>query len=105
MSFKEMVASATKSVFLNFQYFAELHNVDGAEILTVEDSEELKRRQAGEELAIEQGSILFYCAAEDLPKLKKPGQVMEYDGRLYHVADVKEDIGMLTVVLEENIGV
>lgn len=105
MGFKDLVANATHSVFLNFGYFAETHKVDGREILTVEDSEELKRRQAGEELAIEQGSILFYCAACDLPAIKRPGQSMEYDDRIYHIDDVKDDMGMLTIVLSENFGV
>ena len=105
MAFKDLVNKATHSVFLNFQFFSEYHKVDGKEILTVEDSEELKRRQAGSEFSIEQRMILFYCAACDLETIKRPGQVMEYDDRLFHVVDVKEDLGMLTIILDEAIGI
>lgn len=103
MGFKEMVQEDISRVFLNPCEFGEFHSIDGVEIPIVVDNDELKRRQSGEELAIEEATTLFYCRTCDLPKKRKPGQSMNKDGRLCTVADIKDDMGVTTVVLEENI--
>lgn len=103
MGFKEMVAFDLCQTFFNFEEFAELHTIDGEEILAVIDNDELKERQGTQDLAVEDATTLLYCRSCDLPKKRKPGQTLTKDGRLCTVADWKEDMGMTTIVLQENI--
>lgn len=102
MSFKETVASDRHTVFLNTDFFGETHSIDGKEIDIVFDNDELKRRQGGQELAIEESATLFYCKTEEV-KRRKPSQTLNLDGRIYTVDDWKDDMGISTVVLRENI--
>lgn len=102
MSFKEMIKSDLKTTFFNQEEFGEEHVVDGKRITIVIDNDELKRRQGGQELAVEESSTLFYCKSEDMPQ-KRPSHTIKIDGRIYTVDDWKEDMGMSTIVLRENI--
>lgn len=102
MGFKDMVAEDLKRTFLNPEEFGDPHKVEDKEVLLVIDNDELKRRQGGQEYAIEESSTLFYCQSEELPK-RKPGQTLKVDGRVCTVDDWKEDMGMATVVLRENV--
>lgn len=102
MSFKDMIAEDLERTFFNLEEFADTHVVDGKEVSLIIDNDELKRRQGGQEYAIEESSTLFYCKSEDVAR-KKPGQSMKVDGRICTVDDWKEDMGMATVVLRENI--
>lgn len=102
MSFKDMVAEDLKRTFLNLEEFGTPHMVDGEEVSLVIDNDELKRRQGGQEYAIEESSTLFYCESKELPK-RKPGQTLKVDGRVCLIDDWKEDMGMTTVVLRENV--
>lgn len=102
MSFKEVVAADRQSVFLNTDFFGETHSIDGKEVDIVIDNDELKRRQGGQELAIEESATLFYCKTEAV-KRRKPSQTLNLDGRIYTVDDWQDDMGISTVVLRENI--
>lgn len=102
MSFKDMITEDVERTFLNQKEFAATHVVDGKKVLLVIDNDELKRRQGGQEYAIEESSTLFYCKSKDLPK-RKPGQTLKVDGRVCLIDDWKEDMGMTTVVLRENV--
>lgn len=102
MGFKDMVAEDIKQTFLNQKEFADAHVVDGKEVLLVIDNDELKRRQGGQEYVVEESSTLFYCESKKLPK-RKPGQTLKVDGRVCLIDDWKEDMGMTTVVLRENV--
>ena len=102
MSFKESVAADRQSVFLNTNFFGDTHIIDGKEVDIVVDNDELKRRQGGQELAIEESATLFYCKTEDV-KRRKPSQTLNLDGRIYTVDDWDEDMGISTVVLRESL--
>ncbi|MCB6992899.1 sugar ABC transporter ATP-binding protein [bacterium 210820-DFI.6.37] len=102
MSFKDAVAADRQAVFLDTDFFGDTHIVDGKEVDIVVDNDELKRRQGGQELAIEESATLFYCKTEEV-KRRKPSQTLNVDGRIYTVDDWKDDMGISTVVLRENL--
>lgn len=103
MGFKDMVAADRGSVFLNLDFFGEMHRVEGKLIPLMIDNDELKERQGGQDLAVAESSTLFYARAEDLPPRRAPGSSININGRECLIDDWSEDMGMATVVLRENI--
>ena len=101
--FKDMVAADRGAVFLDLDFFGEKHWVEGRNIPIVLDNDELKERQGGQDLAVAESATLFYARAEDLPPRRPAGQCLNVNGRECIVDDWKEDMGMATVVLRENI--
>jgi hypothetical protein len=103
MAFKDMVAADNAATFLNEAYFGERCRVEGKTISIVIDNDELKERQGSQDLAVAESSTLFYAKVADLPPRKAPGSSLNINGRECIVDDWKEDMGMATVVLRENI--
>ena len=101
--FKEMVAADLAATFINPEEFGEIYRVEGKHIPIVVDTDELKARQGGQDLAVAESSTLFYARSEDLPPRKAPGSSLNINGRECIIDDWKEDNGMATVVLRENI--
>ncbi len=105
MGFKEQIQEDMEKVFFNEEEFAELHSINGREILVVEDSDELAALYIGRDVHTEQlfrDSILFHVRKGDLGMEPVTGMYLEYDGRCLLVTDVKEDEGMYTIILEVN---
>ena len=50
--FKDMVKADRRNVFLNFDEFGEEYTVEGEKIVIMIDTDELKARQGGEDLAV-----------------------------------------------------
>jgi len=67
------------------------------------NTDELKARQGGQDLAVAESSTLFYARCADLPRRKAPGSSLNINGRECIIDDWKEDNGMATIVLRENI--
>ena len=103
MGFKDMVAADRESVFLNLDFFGEMHRVEGKRIPIMIDNDELKVRQGGQDLAVAESATLFYARAEDLPPRRAPGALININGRECHIDDWQEDMGMATIALRENI--
>lgn len=103
MGFKDMVAADNLAVFLDIETFGEIYRIEGREIPIVLDTDELKERQGGQDLAVAESATLFYALASDLPPRRAPGESLNVNGRECIVDDWKEDMGMATVVLRENI--
>lgn len=101
--FKDQVAADRLGVFLDLSFFGETHRIEGREITIVVDNDELKVRQGGQDLAVAESSTLFYARSEDLPRRRTPGSSLNVNGRECIVDDWKEDMGIATVVLRENI--
>lgn len=102
MGFKDMVQTDTQ-VFLNVDIFGEMYRIEGKIIPIILDTDELKVRQGGQELAVAESATLFYARAEDLPPRRPAGQNLNVNGRECIIDDWKVDMGMATVVLRENI--
>jgi hypothetical protein len=103
MAFKDMVAADIAAIFLSEQQFGEVYRVEGKQIPIVIDTDELKKRQGSQDLAVAESATLFHAAASDLPARKAPGSCLNINGRECIIDDWKEDMGMATVVLRENI--
>ena len=103
MGFKETVAADLTATFLDIETFGVECRVEEKTISIVIDTDELKARQGGQDLAVAESSTLFYAKSEDLPPRKAPGSSLNINGRECIVDDWKEDMGMATVVLRENI--
>ena len=103
MGFKDMVAADNVATFLNKDFFGEPYRVEGKTILIVIDNDELKERQGGQDLAVAESATLFYARVADLPPRKAPGSSLNINGRECIIDDWKEDMGMATIALRENI--
>lgn len=101
--FKAMVDDDRLNVFLDVDFFGELYRVEHKEIPIVVDNDELKERQAGQDIAIAESATLFYAREEDLPPRRAPGESLNVNGRECLVDDWQVDQGMATVTLRENI--
>ena len=101
--FKSMVAADRAAAFLDLDFFGEWYRVEGKKIPIVLDNDELKERQGGQDLAVAESATLFYARVEDLPPRRPAGQCLNVNGRECIVDDWKEDMGIATVVLRENI--
>lgn len=103
MGFKDMVAADIAATFLNEAYFGEIYRVEGKQIPIIIDNDELKERQGSQDLAVAESATLFHAAVADLPPRKAPGSNLNINGRECIVDDWKEDMGMATIALRENI--
>ena len=101
--FKDMVAADLAATFINPAEFGEIVCVEGKRIPVVIDTDELKARQGGQDLAVAESATLFYARVADLPPRKAPGSNLNINGRECIVDDWKVDNGMATIVLRENI--
>lgn len=101
--FKATVDDDRLNVFLDVDFFGELYRIEGKEIPIVVDNDELKERQAGQDIAIAESATLFFARVEDLPPRRAPGENLNVNGRECLVDDWQVDMGMATVTLRENI--
>ena len=102
-AFKDMVVEDRLYTFLNVDFFGEMYRVEGKEIPIVLDTDELKERQNGQDLAVAESATLFYARVEDLPRRRAAGESLNVNGRECTIDDWKEDMGIATVTLRENI--
>lgn len=101
--FKAMVEADCRNVFLNFAEFGEEHRVEGKTIMAILDDDALKERQGGQELGVAESSVLLFAAVKDLPARRPAGEGLNIDGREYIVNDWREDMGIATIALGQNI--
>lgn len=101
--FKEMVAADIANVFMDIMTFGEMYRVEGVEIPIVVDNDELKERQGGQDLAVAESATLFYARTLDLPPRRPAGENLNINGRECLIDDWKEDMGVSTIVLRQNI--
>ena len=103
MGFKDMVERDRLVVFLDLEFFGETFRVEGKGIPVVLDTDELRKRQGSQDLAVADSGTLFYARVEDLPPRRAPGSNLNVNGRECVIDDWKEDMGIATVVLRETI--
>lgn len=103
MGFKDMVAADVTATFLDVDTFGEMYRVEGKSIPIVLDSDELKERQGGQDLAVAESATLFYARTADLPPRKAPGSNLNVNGKECVIDSWSEDMGISTIVLRENI--
>lgn len=101
MTFKNFIKDDVENVFLNSLEFADEHIIDRKKIKVVIDNDMLKERNRKEYDGIIQADLLYFTKKDDI---KRPivGEVQMFDGILYRVFDVKEDVNMYEVILQSN---
>ena len=97
-----MVEQDIYGIFLDIDYFGEIHSVEGVEIPIVIDDNVLKERQGGQDLAVANSTVLLYAHSCDI-KRKPVGELLNIDGREYIIDDWMEDMGVATITLSANI--
>ena len=99
MSLKDEIAKDINDVFLDLGDFAEMHLVEGRDILCVLDDETLKTRQGSAEIGVDESTLLLFAKASDLPERCK---ILNIDHKPYIVDDWKINAGMAEIALHQN---
>lgn len=103
-NFKDLVAADISAVFLNGQEFADTHTIDGKPMTVVVDENELLERDKSK-MGIQvdgtyQGPPADLCGQGGIRPAPAHGKQLDFDGRLFRVADCTEEAGMLAITLE-----
>jgi len=101
LTLKQLIANDIDSVFFNVNEFAEMHTVDGREVMAIIDEAELIARQASMEEGIADSSMLIMLKRKDFAYDKLPKDRIEFDGRMCIVDKWSEDTGVITVLLHQ----
>jgi hypothetical protein len=108
MTFREQVAVDVTATFLNALEFAEVHSIDGKDVLCVFDTD------ADGELAADAGSGIgmaegvyvtrkrIFCREDDLAKAPRQGKHIDVDGEPYLTLSVAREMGMVVLTVAEN---
>lgn len=101
-SFRDCMQKDLEEVFFNFEEFAEIHVIDGKEILLIIDEDELQEREIKSAEGTYSADLLFHVKASDLPGRLKVGAHIDLDNKNYEVVDVKASSGVYTIAVEAN---
>lgn len=102
--FKDLVTADISAVFLNGQEFADTHTIDGKPMTVVVDENELLEREKSKMGIQVDGTYkarrLIYVAKEEYGPRPAHGKQINFDGRLFRVADCTEEASVLAITLE-----
>ncbi len=93
---KEQLAADLDSVFFDPAELGELREINGRQVMVVEDGEKLQEYKLQ---GICQGQKLLYVRVADLAAVPKAGDVMLYGRTKWQVEECKEDTGLLEIIL------
>ncbi|NLU09438.1 MAG: hypothetical protein GXW90_00560 [Tepidanaerobacter acetatoxydans] len=102
--FKDFIKKDIKT-FINFDEFAEIHDIDGENIECILDEDIFKERNLNsqtrhfEGVFVNQVSLFIKKEDKERPSI---GQQMHIDGRMYLVANVSEAEGIYEIELARN---
>lgn len=102
MSFRDQVASDIDRVFINPDEFAELHTINGEEVLAVVSKDETKKRSRISSRNYDglHGDFATVNVKKELLKaIPANGQNFKLDGKLYKVDKCTDNMGLLTIEL------
>ena len=109
--FKQQVSKDIKSVFLNFNEFAEIMTVElgrynEVDIPVVIDGDLLKERYKATDALFIDGVMsletFIYIAIGDLPAPPVRGEMMRINGQLYIIKDINENMGVYEMTVTAN---
>lgn len=95
-TFKDYLESDL-DVFFNSYEFAEIHNIDGEDMLVVVDNDLIEERQKGNQQSFNDPAgvfktdVLFIVKKTDFGEKPATGQTLEFDGKRYTVSDVEDE--------------
>lgn len=103
MGFKDFAEKELQAIFCGDE-FETNHLIDGLQVAITIDNDHLKERVLKEYESISVGEILYFVPVNKLKKKPVRGGFQMLDGRQYTVFDVREDNGLLEVILTQNRG-
>lgn len=103
MGFKDFAEKELQAIFCGDE-FETIHFIDGQQVAITIDNDRLKERVLKEYESISVGEILYFVPVSKLKKKPVRGGFQMLDGRQYIVFDVREDNGLLEVILTQNRG-
>lgn len=109
MTFKELIASDNKKVFMNLDEFSETHVINGKEMPCLIDNNELidrERRYKYKHSMYADGiymkQLLIFVRAEDFGPLPAIGRAITFDKKSYLISDSINEDGIYSLCLEAN---
>lgn len=97
--FKDAVAADIKGVFINSDEFADVHDIDGASITCVIDTDLIHERSTMVSESLFGLQCVLHVSTLDIDEPVR-GQIMRLDGQLYIVQEIAENMGMYDITLE-----
>lgn len=104
-AFKDQIQSDVQSTFTNTDEFSDYHLVNGTKMSVLVDSNEQIEREKRMNQNVDgiyTNQKLIYVAASDYGPLPKQGSMINYDGKIYRVADAIDEDGMYSITMEAN---
>ena len=104
-TFKEIIASDVKNVFLNVDEFSETHSVNGVDMaVQIDSNEQIEREKRMNQHmdGIYKTEKLIYVAAADFGPMPKQGSILRLDGQIYKVEDAIHEDGVYSITIGAN---
>ena len=102
MSLKDDLYNDIDVIFLDFDEFAQMHNIDGQNILVVVDNDKLAQR--GDYSGLTLGQIMYFAKVNDLKNKPKIQMKQVFDSRSMYIAECIENFGMYQITLSQTLG-
>ena len=103
--FQESLKDDLENIFFNNLEFATLHKIGDTMYEVVVDDEILATRKIRDDIEnISIGSLLFFIKENELGYKPRIETKMVFDDKAYLVVDVKEDFGLLEIMLQIHEG-
>lgn len=105
MSFKDQIQQDLSDVFLNLDEFADLHRIEGKEVLVVIDSDIMaKLSKIGDNRihGMDEADMVIMGKASDLPENLDPGRLLNLDGREVIVVTTTSEMGLVQIAVRQN---
>jgi len=92
------------AIFMSPDEFAELHDIDGHQVVAVVDRDVLRDRArlSDRREGVYVREIMVFVRSSDLPDRPIKGQHVRLDGELYLVTGCAGNAGMLEITMEAN---
>jgi hypothetical protein len=101
--FKDQIANDLEKVFLNDTEFSETVRIDDKDIVVTIDYD-LTKESYSDYDGIIVGDIKYFTKASNFVKIPKYRDVQRFNGKVCTILDIKNDTGMLEVILQRNEG-
>lgn len=105
MTFKDIIKQDVQHTFLNADEFSDMHEINGKMMpVQIDSNEQIEReKRINQHMdGIYLNQKLIYVAASDYGPLPKQGSVINFDGKIYKVADAVAEDGIYSITLEAN---
>ena len=99
--FKEQVQNDIKGIFLNASEFADVLVWNGIEVTALQDTDQLMRNKQADDNIVNANNLIF-VAVSDFETAPNVGDAVKFKGRKATIIDIKEDLGMYELTLDES---